>query len=238
MKKKIKEVLTPLQQVIKRIGDPYAFGYGAAEIEYDSYYACEHGSDCCQHDYCRCGVIRNARVVSVDASAIVAKLTEDIEKDMLLCYCVDRVLRSSKALEMDSWEVNVTGGYYGEEVHGVKLDDKVHIDLIQSLQELESLTPTERVKKLLEWEYGYVLPRLADFQNVRLVQADLNDVKLFNNEYLRKISKEAVDFYKDYNLPRGVCVKEGTCYSLVDGYHRMLSAQKNKHERVLVVEMF
>lgn len=235
MKKKTNK--TPLGSIIEKINDRYTFSYSAADYDYDTHYACKNGSDCCDNDYCRCGIIQNACVTKVNTDYIVKTLTEDVKDDIFLPYCIDRIIRTSKILDLSSWEVDVGGGYYGEEVNGVRLDASVINDLITSLTELENLSPVDKVKKLLEREYGYVLPRLEKLSDAKVVEVDLDSIKLFNDEYLRKISKDTVDFYKDYNLPRGVCVKAGKLYSVVDGYHRMLSAQKNKLKTIKIIEL-
>lgn len=222
--------------MIEKIQAGTVFGYGCAEYDYDNYNACAHSSDCCKDDYCRCGVIQNAHVTSVNADYIVKAITKDCT-DTMLVYCVDRILRASKALELHSWEVNVCGGYYGEEVEGVRLESKVQDELIKMISSLEKLTPIEMVKKALEYEYGYVLPRLQKCTDVKIITVSLSKVKMFNDEYLRKVSKEAVEFYKKYDLPRGVCVYKGGCYSLVDGYHRMLAAQNSSEDSVSIIEI-
>lgn len=228
-------IKTPLESMVEKIQTGSAFVYGCAEYDYDSYRPCRDDLELCS-DYCRCGIIQNARVTSVDADFIVKAITKDCN-DTMLVYCVDRALRASKALDVHSWEVNVCGGYYGEEVHGVRLEPHVQEELIKMISELEGLTPVEMIKKVLEYEYGYVLPRLQKCTEAKIITLPLDLIKLFNDEYLRKVSKETVDFYQKYDLPRGICVFKSGCYSLVDGYHRMLAAQKSGADSVSIIEM-
>lgn len=232
------KTLTTLEKLIESVNNLGSYSYGLAEYDYDTYHACAHGSDCCKNDYCRCGVIQNARVTSINADYIAKTLTDGCEADQLLAYCIDRSLRSSKAMDLDKWEVHITGGYYGEECHGVKLDGSIQSELIQRFTELDALTPADKVKKLLEYEYGFLLPRLETCANVRIINVSTDRIKLFNNDYLRKISKDTVEFYKDYKLPRAVCTKDHRdLYSVIDGYHRMLAAHKSKLPTVSIIEM-
>jgi len=223
--------LTPIQSVIEKINDSHAFAYGVAEYDYD-----RSRNNCRCGDYCRCSVIVGERVTSVKPDEIFKILTADIN-DVILTYCIDRTVRASKVMDLNSWEVNITGGYYGEEVHGVRLIDSVKSELIKSLSGLGSLSDVDMIKKVLEYEYGYVLPKLADAKYTDVVKVKLDDVKLFNDQYMRKVSKSIVDSYVNYDLPRSVCLKEGYKYVVIDGYHRMMSAQQQKLDSVRIIEL-
>jgi len=236
MKKKKEEPIS-LQTMLGRLRDPRGFYYGAAEYDYDSYKACQNGSSCCDHDYCRCGVITNAHIKSVNINYVIDLMTKDCQ-DELLCYCVDRVMRISKVMDVNSWKINISGGYYGEEVHGVSLIEEAEKDTSNMLVELDKLTNIDKIKKLLEYEYGWVLPKLKSLTRVKISEIPLEDINLFNDSYVRKLSKESIDYYKDYKLPRAVCILAADHSNIViDGYHRMMSAQKNKLATVKIIEL-
>jgi hypothetical protein len=223
--------LSPLQTLIQKLEHPGRwerfFGYDTAEFDYDR-------TDCtgCS-DYCRCTRIINAHITEINVDVILDNLTKDLD-DVLLTYCVDRTARASKLLNKDSWEVDVQGGYYGDEANGVRLHDTVLSDLIQSLKDLEPLSDADRIKKVLVDEYGYLLPHLVTCTKVKVIQADLGQMEMRQDHYRSKIAKEMVDYYTDYKFPRAACTYQGT-YTVIDGYHRMFSAQKQALKSVPII---
>jgi hypothetical protein len=228
---------TPFEQVIDLLNNRYTFGYGTeAEYDYDYHRECENGSYCCDNDYCRCGTIINASVLSIDPERVVAILSAPLRSTMQR-YCVDRLLRITGAFSINSWEVNITGGYYGEEVHGVKLHDDIKNTIINELIALDKLSRTDKVKKLLELEYGYVLPRLKEASSIKISKVAIGNIKFVNDSYTKKVAAKDINIYNGYKLPRAVCTKSGSTYSIVDGYHRMVAAMNNKEKNVSIIEL-
>ncbi len=87
----------------------------------------------------------------------------------------------------------------------------------------------ERVKYLLELEYGYLLPEL-DGCKYELVTIDLEDVVFGSDGHYRKIQKENIEHYLDYKGIRGVVRKNGDKYKIIDGYHRIYGASLIKSQ--------
>jgi hypothetical protein len=220
------------EHAIAKMNERHPFDDGVVEYDYD------HDGWCgCNDDYCHHHKINNAEVKEVNVDYIVKELVGDCN-DVIAVYCIDRVVRNSNLPDIDSWEVDIGEGYYGEQVDGVLLEEGVKKQIVKQLTELNSLTTDiDRIKKVLEYEYGYILPKIKDLTTAKVVSVNLYDVKLLNDEYLRKVSKETVDYYQSYELPRGVCMKESDKYSLIDGYHRMFSALKYKVARVVIIEL-
>jgi hypothetical protein len=228
--KKEDKLLPPFAEAIKQLSKRRQ---SSSFVEYDYDY---DGWCGCNDDYCHHHKINNAKVGEVNVDYIVEELSKGCS--ILDTYCIDRVLRGSKLPDTSSWEVSIVKGYYGEEVDGVELDGAVRKDIVDQLTELSGITDNaDKVKKVLEFEYGYLLPKLQLLTTAKIVKVPLDSVQLFNQDYLRKVSKETVDYYQSYKLPRGVCVKEGDHYSLVDGYHRMFSALKYKLATITIIEL-
>ena len=62
----------------------------SCQYDYQEDRPCQHGSDCCDNDYCRCGVIENAHVTSAPtASSIFNQLK--IDPHIISQYYVDRL---------------------------------------------------------------------------------------------------------------------------------------------------
>jgi len=234
MRKK-KEILQPIQSAIKVLDDYDAFIYSSiVDYDYDRETNCQDNG--C-NGICRCGVIANSRINSVDVNCLIANLMDKASKDTVSEYCVDRTIRSSGAIRTENWELNIERGYYGQEIRGVELDNSVKNNIVKSLTELSLLSDLDKIKKLLENEYGYLLPKLKEAKSFNIIDVKIDDVIMFNDQYMRKVSKEDIDHYADYTLPRAVCTKEGKVYAVVDGFHRMISAKNKKEKTVSIIEL-
>ena len=102
------------------------------------------------------------------------------------------------------------------------------------INQLQDLSDCARVICALELEYGYVLSKLKNVTSASILEVSIDKVKLANEEY-KKISKDEVEHYVDYKLPRAVCTENGGSYMIIDGYHRMISAQNKKDETVKII---
>ncbi len=218
------------------------FGRYSMEVKYETYYPCHDGSNCCDGDMCRCGQIKDAHVESAKRSDVIEPITSKCN-DIILAYCIDRIMTMSGMLDKDNWEVNVYRGYYGEETDGVELSLPVLVEVCTRLREIETLSDIDRIKKCLEYEYGYVLPRLQDVRSVSVKDIDIAETNGLNQDYYHKVEMDKVDLYADYQLPRVVCLKNkwagstvgDSRYYLIDGYHRLVSANKNKISKIKAI---
>jgi hypothetical protein len=222
--------------------------------DYDTIYSCEE-SGCNEEGICRCGHITNTYLNKVDISAIVTNIyseifdnsistkrhnvinslwgiSKDIEK-----YTIDRILRINKVWKPEFWDINIGGGYYGQEIDEVVLIE----DMVQSLNsqlekafEIDNLK--ERIEYLLELENGFLLEDIKD-KKYQLSVVDIDDIIFSNTEHKRRVIIEELEHYSDRNYSgiRAVVKKDGSKFKLVDGYHR-LSKTENKLVKVLVVE--
>ena len=107
------------------------------EYDYNTYTSC-HERYCNEEGICRCSTIQNAHVVSVNIPNMVNHIYDYYFDDSISTkrnftinsilggvskeidiYTIDRILRINKAYEPSNWEVQVCGGYYGEEIDDV-----------------------------------------------------------------------------------------------------------------------
>ena len=205
-------------------------GYGIADYDYDR----TRCTGC--EDYCRCTSIINARVTSVNftgvADAITTKCTNELRN-----YCAERFLRHSDLDDLSSWEVNVCGGYYGEEVNGVRLDDTLKASVVKGLQALNAGSPKDMVQLALTVEYGHVLPVLENIEDWAVEEIDYELIDFPNRdrfEYTKKMDSKLIESYKDHSYPRGVCVRlSNGRYRLIDGYHRCQAIKSGKVKMVV-----
>lgn len=226
----------------------------SVSYNYDTVYSCEE-SGCNEEGICRCGCITNTYLNSVDVSSIVTNvyseifdnsistkrhnsinslwgITPDIDK-----YTIDRILRINKIWKPEFWEINVAGGYYGQEVDEVVLIENMVQKLNTQLEkafDIDNLT--ERIEYLLELENGFILEDIKD-KKYRVVVIDIDDIIFTNSEHKSRVLIEDLEHYSDRNYKgiRAIVKKDMNKWKLIDGYHR-LSKTENKLVKVLVVE--
>ena len=227
----------------------------SVSYNYDTVYSCEE-SGCNEEGICRCGYVTNTYLKSVDVGSIANNLyseifdnsistkrhnainslwgiSEDIEK-----YTIDRILRINKVWKPEFWDINVTGGYYGQEVGEVVLIEDIVQKLNSQLEkafEIDNLT--KRIEYLLELENGFILEDIKD-KKYRIVVIDIDDIIFTNPDHKRRVLTEELEHYSDKNYKgiRAIVKKDSmNKWKLIDGYHR-LSKTENKLVKVLVVE--
>jgi LEA14-like dessication related protein len=114
------------------------FHYSGVDCDYDYIYDCEsYGCD----SICRCGSIQNTSIDKVDIPTIVERIyqeyvgTNDLvtQRDNKLksilfgtgkeldIYTIDRVVRKFKLYDEYSWDIDVCGGYYGDELNSISI---------------------------------------------------------------------------------------------------------------------
>lgn len=205
------------------------------DYTYQSYHPCHNGSNCCDGDYCRCGQITNTQIKSGPKEGIVNSIiyslegTKDYPLSELLLYCIERILVSEKIYELNKWGCKIEGGYYGQEVNGVKFTGNVAA-IIEKVKKLESMSDNQRIEFILNNEYGH-LPEHYQNKEWRIEEVKRAKIIIVNNNHYTKL-KDNPYFGQDRLLPICVLLKQGDNYSIVDGYHRLAA---NSEEEIIVV---
>ena len=221
------------------------FQYNGAYVDYGYTYDCENYG-CDEEGICRCGTINNEHIDSVDVSLIVKRIYDEffeqgkaanrnnainevlygIGKDIDI-YTIDRILRSYKIWENDNWNIEVDGGYYGQEAGNVTIKESIADKIDEELWTVFSLPSLkEKIEYLLNVEYGKVLPELSNC-NYESIVIDKDEVVFGVENHLNKVMKKDLDFYSDKNYSgiRGIVVKSGDKWRIVDGYHRIFTTK-------------
>jgi hypothetical protein len=221
------------------------FQYNGVYVDYSYSNDCE-SYGCDEEGICRCGSIHNEYVESVDVSLIVKKIYDDyfeqgkaadrnnainevlygIGKDIDI-YTIDRILRSYKIWESENWDIEVEGGYYGQEVNDVRIKESIADKIEEELCVVFSLPSLkEKIEYLLKVEYGKILPEIID-SNYESITIDKDDIIFGTEKHLDKVMKKDLDFYSDknYNGIRGIVKKSGDKWRVIDGYHRIFSTK-------------
>ena len=221
------------------------FQYNGVYVDYGYTYDCENYG-CDEEGICRCGTINNEHIDSVDVSLIVKRIYDEffeqgkaanrnnainevlygIGKDIDI-YTIDRILRSYKIWENDNWNIEVDGGYYGQEAGNVTIKESIADKIDEELWTVFSLPSLkEKIEYLLNVEYGKVLPELSNC-NYESIVIDKDEVVFGVENHLNKVMKKDLDFYSDKNYSgiRGIVVKSGDKWRIVDGYHRIFTTK-------------
>jgi hypothetical protein len=216
--------------------------------DYNDYRNCD-AYGCDDEGICRCGTIENAHVLTVDIPSIVNEVYANhfdnslstkrnsiinsilggVSKEIDI-YTIDRILRINKAYLPENWEVQVCGGYYGEEIDDIILENSIAQKIEDQIHEALSIIDlTSRIEYLLKLEYGNILPALQGRKySIETVERD--SIIFGSDEHYRKVNTESLDHYSDKNYAgiRGIALVKDGRYRLIDGYHRSSTSENIK----------
>lgn len=201
------------------------------DIAYDDYKSCQHGDDCCDNDYCRCGEIQDTEIKSINHLSVLNNALAFGGKRKFMALELYALERLCARLTPDDFDVCIRGGYYGQEIDSVVLLDESPIRHIFTLT-----TPTQWVEYALTQEYGHVLDRLQG-REWEMVKMPLNDI--CRPKQYRDLNSDRLKYYK--KLLEGdksiflscLCDEE---LDLVDGYHRLLASEQAGKQKIWVVK--
>jgi hypothetical protein len=216
--------------------------------DYSDYRNCD-AYGCDDEGICRCGTIENAHVLTVDIPSIVNEIYANhfdnslaskrnstinsilggVSKEIDI-YTIDRILRINKAYEPTNWEVQVCGGYYGQEIDDIILEDSVAQKIENQINEALSIIDlTSRIEYLLKLEYGNILPALQGRQ-YSLETVERDSIIFGSDEHYRKVNTKSLDHYSDKNYQgiRGIALVKDGRFRLIDGYHRSSTSENIK----------
>ena len=241
----VKVIKQELKRMIKIVGTNFKYHL---DYDYDTNRDCSaHGCD--DEGICRCSSIENAKVISIRIPSVVNEIYANYFDNTLSTkrnstintilggvtkeidiYTIDRILRINKAYEPTNWEIQVCGGYYGEEIDDVILEDFIARKIEDELERAFDLIDlTKRVEYLLELEYGHILPALQGLKySIEIVERD--SIIFGSDEHYRKVNTESLDYYSDKNYSgiRGVALVKDGRFRLIDGYHRSSTSENIK----------
>lgn len=195
-------------------------------------------------NYCRCTTIERAWVDKVNVHSVIKNLYHKYCKtdSAIDEYCFDRICSALKIYDKDYYEVETCGGYYGEEIDGVYFENEEKLfNAYNEVLKLES--DIEKIKHILELEYGYLIDRVINTTSAKLEVVNTEKIRLPQQEYFMRLNKEVIEEYKNRKLPVAVCIKERDryldCfdrYILIDGYHRFVANKENAAINIIVLE--
>jgi len=230
--------------IIAKIDFSYSSGI---EYDYDRVESPDH-DECCANDYCRCTTLEEFVLEKVNTKEFINTINDALEINSDL-FDKD-VAKICDELKTESFEFNVCGGYYGEELDSVLLEHFIIIKLANiysikayrraKLKKIVSNSENdvdyvldEYVKNILTEEYGYILDSLEK-SKFKIVDINTVDIIFPQNEYNEYIKFQNLSGYKNR---KGVCglVKliDGK-YHVIDGYHRINANIKKSTIKVIL----
>jgi hypothetical protein len=224
--------------------------YYSTQYDYDTEYSCyDEDSSCNQEGVCRCGYICNARVTDVNMRSVTEQIYKqfvDIDslqgkRDARLSdifsggpevdkYCINRIITHYQVWNVDNWKVNISNGYYGNEIDDVSLNDIILTQVSRDCSDMMQLSSIgDKLRLVLTLEYGYILDdiRVSDFDIISIKKDEI-DFKKLNQNHIENVRKEDLSFYSSdkYVLPRGVVRRSGDKYKIIDGFHRITASDE------------
>ncbi len=199
------------------------------EYGYDFERNCsEYGCD--EEGICRCGRINSATVTNLNVDAIAENILFRAQRrfcgsqlsrlqafNVLDVYALNRMLvHTLKAYDVDSWEVEVSAGYYGDEVTGVVLFGLNDV-LVDFFKAKDSQV---RLAQALDAEYGVGVLAHQRFDGLtfNVASVKFSDVRFGNPTHALCAGRD--DKFSLSADISGVAVLENSDIVLVDGYHR------------------
>lgn len=207
------------------------------EVEYDyerSECTCNAYED---GDYCRCTTIKRAWVESINVKLVIKKLYDKYCKEPsdMNEYCFDRICTAFKIYDEDYYIIESCGGYYGEEIEGVYFENESKV-VEAFLKVLNFEFDIEKIKFVLELEYGYLLDKVKNATVAYIFPVATKTIDLPQQEYFIKLDKAVIEDYKNRKLPIAVCLECGGRYKLIDGYHRFVANKDRATNQIIILE--
>lgn len=182
-------------------------------------------------DYCRCTQILGERVTEISSWTSLLESFCTVKLDPIDQYAVERFLR--RILSLKDFEVETTGGYYGEEVLGVRYCGN-HVQQFEAFNKLPN--QTSRLRYALLLEYGYLLPEIEQVSEWEIRKVAIKDVRAFDG-HMRHVNPETVGSYQTSpSFLTCLCVPDGAGqYRLIDGRHRLTSAVQSGKRKIEIL---
>lgn len=231
------------------------------QVDYDTYgdYSCsERGCD--DEGICRCFRISEVEINSINLMSLTTNIFDQLfpnksdknhlrdkkinsilfdfdpqNQDITNRYCIYRILVKHKIYETDKWYASWSGGYYGDEVDDISIEEKHFEPAIKDIEHMISLpSMEEKINFILTLEYGKILDKLIG-KKYQIEWVSKGNIVFGQENHLKNVLHKTLDFYSDslYQLPRGISYFDGEKFRIVDGYHRV--SQTKKKEVWLIV---
>ena len=215
--------------------DKWAFR--KTNLKYDIEYDYDRSRCTCNDSICRCTEIIDTHIDNVDVDKIIEILYKKHSRtdSYIDAYCFNRICYKFGIYDKDNYWIETCGGYYGEEIKGVWFENEEQVyDAYYNVLACE--TDAEKIKYILELEYGYLTDTIKNITTVEFTETTPNNIHPPQADYLRKVNENVIEAYRDWKAPIGVCIKDCGKYKLIDGYHRFVANKDKDVVEIIVIE--
>ena len=172
-------------------------------------YSCED-SGCDDEGICRCYSIDLIEIKSIDISdltdnifrqlhtndsqhsrdKIITSIIYDYDSDLINKYSINRILTINKLWDIENWSGEKCGGYYGDEVEKIKMNDDIFNKVCKDIEDISKLdTLYDKINFLLYLEYGYIIDNLKG-KNYQVISVDKDDLDFVQQNHHKKVVKK------------------------------------------------
>lgn len=224
-----KEKIKTIRDILKELDFSSYIDYDSNSEQDENHY------ELCKDDYCRCSTMHPI-IQSFDYKHISNRINEEFDiVNEKIKYCVERICST---LTIEDFECHVCGGYYGEEMDGITIDNfdilnklEENIDIIvarkNKLKKINiSSIEDEKIRNILIMEYGYLLDDLKT-STFSVIEVDTKNIILPQEEHANNLNEDKVKSYKNHSGICGIVREKNGKYKVIDGYHR-ITANLNK----------
>jgi len=225
--------------ILKRLENACRHSY-CTDYECTSSFNCNCNIDL--NEICRCSTIDSVNIYNVDISSICKKVLKSI-KNTIQSYCIERLLFRSDLVNPSNWQMNIVGGYYGEETDGADCDINVVKEIKHKISKLMSFKSSKKmIEYILVEEYGHVLPRLKNkkWTSKKVKYSDII-IPNQNKYHYTKLDRNTLGRYNkewlSLKVPRFLCVESfgpTKLKLLIDGYHRYEACNKKRNVEIIL----
>lgn len=207
----------------------------AIDYDYDRMESPDH-YERCAGDYCRCTTLENFVISKINIDRLVEFLKSNLEINHNL-FDKD-IVKICEGLDKEDFIFETSGGYYGEELDSVRIDNGKIVNSLASLfsikgyrkEKLKKIISNtnnnyisdDYVKKILIEEYGYILESLKN-SKFKIIDVNTNDIIFPQKEYNIFIKSKNLSGYKNRKGICGLVKMVDDKYHVIDGYHRINS---------------
>jgi len=242
MMKKEERVLTTMER-LKEMDFLYC-------VDYDSNVETAYDHDVqCANDYCRCSTL-HPTINSISHKDILETIVNQFNiVNEKIRYCIERICAT---LTVNDFYCNVCGGYYGEEMDSIvienydildRIEENIDIKLARKRKlakihenvEYDDKITDDKIRKILIMEYGYLLDDLK-LSTFSVIEIDPKDIVFPQKEYSENLNLTKINGYKNHSGICGIVKLRGNNgkFNVIDGYHRITANLNKPKIKVLI----
>lgn len=196
-----------------------------------------NGCDCPANDYCRCSTIENARVNQLGphyAKDMVDQFVKGDDLEQLLAFMFFR-----HCFESDDFEVTTCGGYYGEEIDDVHMNQSGYDKIVRFNISAKAGDVRALLVMVLTGHYGHIPPEVLKYEKWELISVPISKI-MAPEAGMRQVKDIGYNHWDERRFPSFYpgCLVIPCCddkLKIIDGFHRWTNFTSKKKRRKVKV---